>query len=398
MKRFIICILILSVLFISCSCAPLDFGRDEQGDGEMQGSISVSGVWISFSEINGMLDSQKGFEAELEEVVSNCKSLEITDVYIHVRSYCDSLFKSEYFPLVTSVEKYDYDVFAKMIEAFHQSEIRVHAWINPYRVLTSSCNTNALPSGSPAYKWLNDGVAENDVNVCISDGIYLNPAEAEVRKLVIDGIREIIANYDVDGIHFDDYFYPTTDAAFDSQSYENYKRECENPLLLDDWRRANVNALISGCYTAVKFADKDILFSISPAASIDKNFQEMYADVKNWVESGCVDYIIPQLYFGFDYPLEEYKFDTLLAEWKELGRSNPEVGLAIGLATYKIATDNEPDRTEWESGSKVICRQASLCFEDSAVMGYAFFSYTSLFDERLIGAREREELLKYSGK
>ena len=88
----------------------------------------------------------------------------------------------------------------------------------------------------------------------------------------------------------------------------------QNPLPLDDWRRANVNALISGVYTAVKFHSKDTVFSVSPAASIENNYSRLFADVKSWIESGCVDCIIPQLYFGFSYPDDEYKFENLLEQ------------------------------------------------------------------------------------
>ena len=228
--------------------------------------------------------------------------------------------------------------------------------------------------------------------MAVCNGIYLNPAEQEVRELVINGIREVLQKYDVDGIHFDDYFYPTTDPEFDMASYEKYKSGAENPLELSDWRRSNVNALISACYTAVKYYDKDILFTVSPMASVEKNYNELYADVSAWAKNGCVDCIIPQLYFGFDYPEPEFRFENLIKKWIELAAENDGVELKIGLAPYKIGTDSEQDREEWNESADIIARQARKCRESGGVSGYVLFSYSSLFSSNGLNVKQRENL------
>lgn len=389
-------IAVLLILLLSlCSCGPnISNYKTENSVGKYSNTAS-SGVWISFREINSMLTSGDGFENELKKVVENCESLKIENVYIHVRSYCDSLYPSDFFPLISEAEVYDYDIFKKMLDAFHQSGIKVHAWINPYRVLTSSSDIEKLDSNSPAYIWLNDDNADNDINVCFYKGIYLNPAESEVRQLVIDGIREILSKYEVDGIHFDDYFYPTKDSDFDSKSYEKYKSVTANPLSVEDWRRANVNALISGCYSAVKYANKDVLFSISPAASLDKNYNEFYADIEEWIKNGYVDYLIPQLYFGFEYPQKEYCFESLLEEWRTVINKNTEVGLFVGLASYKIGADSEYDKEEWQNNTDIIARQARICYDDGLAQGYVIFSYSSLFSDSELNSKQREELIEF---
>lgn len=393
MKKVLICLLLAFSLLAGCSHTDNGSGTPQKEELTYKNSSS-SGIWLSFSEINGMLESEAGFKAEFEKVLENCKALKIGEIYVHIRAYCDSLFKSDYFPLVKAAEGIDYDVFEYIINACHTAGIRVHAWINPYRVLTASSDKEELDHNSPAYKWLSDDSAENDKNVVIYNGIYLNPAEYEVRELVINGIREVLNKYKVDGIHFDDYFYPTADPEFDAVSYEKYKSETENPLLLADWRRANVNALISGCYTAVKFHGKDIIFSVSPAASIEKNYNELYADASAWVESGCIDCIIPQLYFGFDYPDKQYCFDNLLSEWLKLVSENRQVKLKIGLAPYKIGTDTEADREEWNTSEDIIARQAEQCYKNSGVEGYVLFSYTSLVSDDELNEKQRENLIK----
>lgn len=392
MKKLIVCLLVSLILLVGCSPENNNslFGESEALPYK---NISVSGVWLSFNEINSMLESEAGFKAEFDNVIENCKALKIGEIYVHIRAFCDSLFQSDYFPLINNAKKIDFDPFLYIINACKTAGIKVHAWINPYRVLTSSSSKEDLDPESPAYKWLTDEDIKNDKNVCLFDGIYLNPAEPEVRELVINGIREVLSKYEVDGIHFDDYFYPTTEPEFDLASYEKYSSETENPLSLSDWRRANVNALISGCYTAVKFYGKDITFSVSPMASIEKNYNELYADVKTWVECGCLDAVIPQLYFGFDYPDEQYRFDNLLDDWIELSKANAEIELKIGLAPYKIGTDSEADKEEWNASVDIIARQAEICYKNGSVSGYVLFSYSSLFSAEELNTKQREKLV-----
>ncbi len=385
MKKVLMVFLIFSIFLSGCSGNFLNRKNTKQAN-------ATSGVWLSYNEIGEMLNSSRGLKTELENMVSNCKELGIRNVYIHVRSHCDSLFSSKYFPINDNSKIYDYDVFEYMITELHNNNIKVHAWINPYRVRTTDSDIKKLNPESPVYKWLTDDNAQNDRNVCILGGIYLNPASSEVQALIIKGIREIIDNYSIDGIAFDDYFYPTTNVEFDRLSYEEYKSTAKKALSLDDWRRANVNMLISGCYNAIKSKNENVVFTVSPSHSIKKNYNELYADAKFWVKNGIVDVIMPQLYFGFSYPQEEYRFDNLLEEWKKLSAENKKVKLIISLPVYKIGTDAEADFIEWNSYDDIIARQVDVCYKDNYVDGYVFFSYSSLFSEAEINVKQRENL------
>jgi len=385
MKKFLA---ILIMIFFLCSCNPVNTEKHNYKP------TASSGVWITYNEINEMLLSANGFENEVNLAVENCKKTGTENVYIHVRSHCDSLFDSDYFPLKSSVKEKGFDAFKVLLDAFHKEGIAVHAWVNPYRVITSSNDIEQLDHNSPAYKWLKDDNKENDRNICFYNGIYLNPAEPQVQGLILNGIKEIIEKYDVDGIHFDDYFYPTTDAAFDEISYTTYCNATEKPLSLEDWRRTNVNALISSCYNVIKHKDETVLFTVSPAASVEKNYNEAFADVKEWVKSGYVDCIIPQLYFGFEYPQNDFKFNKLLDDWKKIAEQNDKVSLFIGLASYKIGTDSVPDSAEWKNNDDIIAKQAEICYKDSSVHGYVLFSYSSLFSNNELNIRQRENLLQ----
>lgn len=336
-------VIVLLICFLLCGCSALpDKQRIEKTETAPQ---YIKGVWISYSEINSMLISGD-FKTAFSTAVNKVKDLNVTDLFVHVRAFGDSLFKSDYYPINSKAEQYDFDVLEYMLVTCKSNGLRFHAWINPYRT---------------------------------TDGTYLNPADSLVLANIINGIREIIRSYKVDGIHFDDYFYPSADTDIDLKSYEDYCAGAESPLSLSEFRTANINTLISSVYTLIKFTDKNIIYSVSPAASIEKNKNEFFADVKAWCESGCVDMIIPQLYFGFKYEKEEYRFDNLLNAWKNIPRADG-VLMVIGLASYKSGTDAEPDREEWQDGADILKRQAEICLDDSNIDGICYFSLTSFLN------------------
>ncbi len=358
------CFFIVVLLLLLCGCKSVDTAFEQE-----KREVYINGVWLTYSELDKMLESD--FKLEFEKVIKNCKERGITDMFVHIVPFCDAYYNSKIYPKRTSALSKDYDILKYMVDMCHKNNINFHAWINPYRVRTVDNNISALPEESPAKKW------ENTLNISTASGIYLNPASDDVRALIIDGVREIINDYDVDGIHFDDYFYPSSDESFDKLSYEEYQSNTTTPLSLADFRRANVNALVSGVYTTIKFKDKNIIFSISPSASIEENYNKQYADISAWCKGGIVDYIIPQLYFGFEYPDPKYNFENLLEEWKMLTKDT-DVNLIIGLAAYKINTSTELDSAEWSQGTEIIKRQIEICKNDAQISGHMFFSYSTM--------------------
>ncbi len=374
-------LLILFTVISLCSCSNKVEKREKT-------TFNGSGVWISYYELENMLNSSNGFKAEFERVIENCRELEIENLYVHTRAFGETLYHSKYFPILKSSEKYDFDVLEYIIEACNNRGLKVYAWINPYRI-SSNRDIEKLNINSPAYIW------KDSNNIGFANGIYLNPASEDVRRLVLNEIREVITQYRVYGIHFDDYFYPTQADSFDTDNYSEYKNSSKDYLSLEDWRRENVNMLISSCYGLIKYTDKNIFFSISPAASLDNNFNMLYADVEKWIKNGWVDEIIPQVYFGFEYPDKNFRFEKLVNEWKDIAATNQNVKLKIGLASYKAKPTLEPDREEWENNYDIIARQISFCSKESAISGYVYFSYSSLFGSEAPFKIQRENIKVY---
>ena len=384
MKRKIA--LILSLIILLCGCGG---GRENpQSIAETENEKMV-GMWITYAELGSFFGAAEGFESAFNAAIEKAKGIGVNTVFVHTRAFCDAVYKSEYFPKAKYVNT-ESDPLTVMCNIAKSQGIKIHAWINPYRVSTASNDINNLPQDSPAYIWLNDETQENDANVCFTDsGIYLNPASTEVKKLILDGVREIIDNYEVDGIHFDDYFYPTTDASFDEASYTAYATQADLPLTLAEWRRMNVNSLVNSVYCAVKKKSADLQFGISPAADLDRCYNTLYADIEGWIGGGYIDYIMPQLYFGFEYPLEEFCFDKLLIKWQDLTKD--KITMYIGLPFYKVGTDMSPDNTEWQRDDDIIARQIKL-LEENNVSGYVYFSYSSLFSDADLNRRQLENI------
>lgn len=341
------------------------------------------GIWISYLEYDSILKnkSESSFRSSIKEYFDNVKALSFNTVYVQVRAYGDAYYDSQLFPSGdrfsgTFGADVDFDPLQIMIEEAHSRGLSVHAWINPMRLMTDSQMKN-VPDKYTIKKWYNDPDKNGRYVVKSGDRWYLNPAYSDVRQLIADGITEITANYDVDGIQIDDYFYPTTSASFDSSAYSNSDTE----LSLSDWRIKNVNSMVKTLCKAVHSANSTAVFGISPQGSIANNYNDLYADVKTWCSSsGYCDYILPQVYYGFDNAALPY--ENTITEWSNM-TSSGNVKLVIGLAGYKIgAVDTYAGfdgKNEWVNNSDIISRQMASAKTLSNYGGVAIFRYGSIF-------------------
>ncbi len=358
-----------------------DMQSETLNAGQIQENLPFRAMWISYLDFAAFdTSSAEAFANSAAQVFDNCTALGINTVIVQVRPFSDALYPSEIYPqshLLTGTQGGDvgFDALEILIQQAHERDLVFEAWINPYRItLNETTPAGGIAQNSPAAlnpTWVRE----------VNGGMYFDPAIPEAQQMIIDGVLEIVNNYDVDGIHFDDYFYPTTQASFDEQTYALYSGD----LTLEEWRRQNVNTLIENVYSAIKQADPNCVFGISPQGNNDNNYNSQYSDVKLWLsQPGYVDYIMPQVYWGFDFTLsngsQQYAFDNCTLEWASYPR-HEDVKLAIGMGAYRIDVGDggSNDQSEWKSGHN-LADMIEFLSTTEGVDGYCIYRYANLFD------------------
>lgn len=336
-------------------------------------------VFISYMELQKYLKGKdiKTAKANINKMISALKSNKFNMIILQVRSFSDAIYESQYFPwsMVISEsegEAYHFDVLAYFIEMSHKNNLELHAWINPYRIRTSS-DVSTITVKNPAYNLLET----NDVDIS-DNGIYYNPASSNVQKLILDGIEEILENYQVDGIHFDDYFYPNLD--IDNENYLEYSKH--NDISKDKYHLLMVNNLVKETHKLTK--KYHVVFGISPEGNIENNYSKNQADVYTWAKSNeYVDYLMPQIYYGFQN--EAAPFYNVLKKWDNLVKES-DVKILPALAFYKSNQEDlyaKNGKYEWIENDDIIMRQVLLSRNMQSYAGFALFRYDSIFKEEV---------------
>lgn len=339
----------------------------------------MRGVWVSYMELsmeNESSKTQKAFEDKFTEIAQKCRESGFNTLIVQVRPFCDALYKSSYFPWShiltgTQGENPQYDALQIMCDICKENNLKIHAWINPYRV-SSNETPKKLSDNNPYIK-------NSEIGIKTDNGIFLDPSNETAQQLISDGVKEIAENYDVDGIQFDDYFYPTEDESFDKKQYEAYieKYGKENSMSLDNWRMQNVNTLICKVYRTIKSVDSSVEFGISPQGNIGNN-DGLYADVKSWcICKGFADYICPQIYFSLENPA--LTFEDCLDSWTSLD-FDENVKLYVGLGGYK-AGNGEYDEETWLLSDSILADEYDILRNNKSVRGFMLYSYSCLEDD-----------------
>lgn len=320
---------------------------------------------------------------EADEILRGSAEMGMNAVILQVRPSCDALYPSELFPwsryltgTAGAAPTGGFDPLAYWVERAHALGLELHAWVNPFRVTKNGADElNALPASSPARQHP-EWVVEYEKN------FYLDPGIPEVRELVIQGAEELVRNYDLDGVHLDDYFYPGK-SFDDADTFARYGGAFTD---LGDWRRDNVNLLIRDLDARLHAIDPDISFGVSPsgvwadkknqAAGSDttggyESYYAAYADSRKWVQEGWVDYICPQIYWYIGHAKMDYA--TVARWWTETVKGTG-VKLYIGMADY--LADDGKEGSPWE-GLDALKAQLALNRE-LKVSGECHFRYKFL--------------------
>jgi len=365
---------------------PVSFNSDEE----------YRAIFISYLELDKYIKDKDNdtSKANIVKMLDNMKKESFNMAILHVRPFSDAIYKSSIYPYssyVSTGEGIDpgYDVLSFFIEEAHERKIEVHAWINPYRIRNST-DTTDISVTNPAYKYL----GTNNVKVIEGKGIFYNPASTTVQDLIVSGVEEIVKKYDVDGIHFDDYFYP--DDKIDLDNYTEYINN-GGTLTLSDYRLNNTSTLIKRVYEKIKSINDDILFGISPEGNINNNYDINYIDTKKITsEEGYIDYIMPQIYFGFFN--EVMPFMETVNMWNSLIEVD-NLKLIPALAFYKTGTIDEyakSGKEEWIQYNNIIKKQVLISRNLSNYKGFSLFRYDYIFGDDLTEyqVRERDSLFK----
>lgn len=312
----------------------------------------ASVVNIDWPSRPGLSEAQQ--KTELEAFLDEAVGRRLNAVVLQVRPTADTFWPSNLEPW----SKYltgtpgghpGYDPLAFAVQEAHERNLELHAWFNPYRV-SMDTNRAALADGSPAEEhpeWV----------VEYGPQLYYDPGIPEVRELTTDVIMEAVNGYDLDGVHFDDYFYPYPRAGLEFPDDDTFARYGDGyPDTAEgraDWRRHNTDLLIQELDRRIHSAKPWVKFGVSPFAvwrnqSTDpegsattagaETYDDLYADTRRWVREGWLDYVAPQVYWNIGFAPAAY--DVLVPWWSEQVRGT-DVQLYIGQATYKVGVSTQ---------------------------------------------------------
>ncbi len=328
---------------------------------------SQVGLWLPYTHFDEQMSgkSPDEYRAEMSVLLSEAAEQGINTVYFHVHPNGDAYYKSDIFPRGRCMGE-ELDALAVVLEEAHKLGISVHAWINPLRMQTAA-EMEALPDSYIVKQWTEQ--PETGCVRLVNDRWYLVPVFPEVRELICSCAAELLTRYDIDGIHIDDYFYPTSDASFDAEAFA-----ASDAADLAQWRRENVTAMVRELCSEVHSHGNRLKFGISPQGNITADREKLYADVERWCSGNAFcDYIVPQLYYGFMN--ETCPFEPTLRRWEQL-TENSSVSLVVGLAEYKLGKEDvwagETGKDEWVTSPDILERQTGLVRSSSAD-GYAFY-------------------------
>lgn len=405
--RKILAVLLAAALLVGCTPTT---GAEVQK--EKKAEKEFRGVWVStvlnLDYPSGRNLTESALKAEADKILDDAERMGFNAVIFQVRPAGDALYKSDLFPwskYLTGTQgkapENGFDPLQYYIDGAHARGMELHAWINPYRVTKKESGEAkhdfaSLADTNPAKLHRSWVVEHTDGN------LYYNPGIPEVRELLIDGVLEIVRKYDVDGIHFDDYFYPSAEFD-DAATYQQYKGSFTN---IKDWRRNNVDVLIRDLGAAIREADPDCAFGISPFGiwankksnplgsdtSGGQSYYDHYADTRKWVKNGWLTYIAPQLYWNIGNTAADY--EKLVAWWSDTVKGT-DVKLYIGHGAYRAG--NSDPSSPWY-GVEEIRRQVEMNRSYPEVAGSIFFriktitAYPALVSvfQAMYGAQEQD--------
>lgn len=401
-KIFLATIIVLLFSFLNILVSGHDQLSHETGDPPYTtNKPEFRGVWIStYTEDIGLYYNEISFKNDMNNVFTVMEYYKLNAMIFHIRTHNNALYKSELNPVASWWQKVDFDKFdplAWLIDECHKRGIEFHAWMNPYRLGNDHYYGSPLPAVNP----------ENNNDNRLID--ILDPGMPPVRDFLVDTVMEVVENYDVDAIHFDDYFYRPfnpNDSILENPDQKTFLAypgdyDTSSPQDKADWRREQVNLLIEGISNAMKKYNaennKHVQFGISPTGiykngngfvTYDENGkpittgsatngQEHYAsylfsDSLKWISEGWLDYILPQSYWATDHNVASYY--NVMGWWDKVVK-HLDVNLYSGIGVYQA---DQQDRFGWMNDTTELYKQLDYVEKSDNIKGACFYSYKHL--------------------
>ncbi|MFB7958319.1 glycoside hydrolase family 10 protein [Streptomyces sp. NPDC056045] len=369
-----------------------DAGRGRVARRELRGMWVATVANLDWPSAPGLTAAAQ--QAELIAYLDEAVDRRLNTVILQVRPTADALWPSPYEPwaqYLTGVQGKDpgWDPLGTAVREAHRRGLELHAWFNPYRVANHTDPTRLAP-GHPAR-------VHPDWVLPYGGKLYYNPGIPEVRRFVQDAMLDAVRRYDIDAVHWDDYFYPYPVAGQvfdDDATYEKYGAGFPDKAA---WRRDNTDRLVKETAERIKQIKKNVQFGVSPFgvwrnAATDplgsdtkagvQTYDDLYADTRGWVRKGWIDYICPQIYWNIGFAAADYA--KLLPWWAETVRGTG-VDLFVGEALYKAGDPAQP--AAWQDPAE-LSRHVTFAAGYDQARGHVYFSGKSVVNDP-IGAMDR---------
>ncbi|MFK3903694.1 family 10 glycosylhydrolase [Bacillus sp. JNUCC-24] len=403
LKKISMTVLTLMLMFVFLLIPSSSLAARAVPKGKLESTREMRAVWIA-SVYNLDWPSKKGLpvaeqKQEFIRLLDEIKAMNMNAVIMQIKPTADAFYPSAYGPwseYLTGTQGKDpgYDPLEFMIEEAHKRGLEFHAWFNPYRITMNHTDLSRLSADHPARQ-------HPDWTIAYGNQLYYNPGIPETQDFIIGGIEEVVKNYDIDAVHMDDYFYPYKIAGVpfpDQETYETYGKKAFTHI--EDWRRDNVNQLVKQINDTIKKEKPYVKFGISPfgvwrnikddptgsnTTAGMTNYDDLYADTREWIQQHDIDYVTPQIYWSIGFQAAAY--DVLTKWWSNEVKGEP-VHLYIGQAAYKINQNSDP---AWSDPEEYF-RQIELNRQSQLVQGSMHFSLKDLNRNPLnVKDRLREE-------
>ncbi|MCG5214376.1 family 10 glycosylhydrolase [Streptosporangium soli] len=350
----------------------------------------MRGMWIA-SVVNINWPSKPGLTPDAQRAeylawLDLAVARKLNSVFVQIRPTADAFWPSPYEPwsqYLTGTQGQDpgYDPLGFAVEETHKRGLAFHGWFNPYRVSMQADPAKLHPD--------HPGRRHPDWIVPYGGKLYYNPGMPEVRAFVQDAMMDAVTRYDLDGLHFDDYFYPVNSTAFDdSAAFAEHGGGFPD---LAAWRRNNVDLLVQEMRQRVRDAKPEIAWGISPSGiwrnkatdplgsetNGGQSYDNLHADTRGWVKKGWLDYIAPQIYWNIGFTVADY---AKLTPWWAGVAAGTDVQLWIGQAAYKVTAAGQP--AEWFQPGELTAH-LTLNRDHPQVGGDIFYNANDVREDRI---------------